>query len=45
MTETVTKQRRILLVAAAVIVTLRLLEDRVFRDPARTIARVAGGAL
>lgn len=33
----------ILLVVAAIVVTLRILEARVFRDPARTIERVAGG--
>ncbi|CAN5899024.1 hypothetical protein BH11MYX4_BH11MYX4_50430 [soil metagenome] len=33
----------IVLVTAAVVLTLRVLEGRVFRDPARTIQRVAGG--
>jgi hypothetical protein len=33
----------ILLVVASIVVTLRVLEARVFRDPARTIERVAGG--
>ena len=33
----------IFVAAAAVVITLRILEQRVFRDPARTIQRVAGG--
>jgi len=33
----------ILVVTAAIAITLRVLEARVFRDPARTIQRVAGG--
>jgi hypothetical protein len=33
----------ILVVMMAVVITLRILEQRVFRDPARTILRVAGG--
>ena len=33
----------IVLVTAAIVLTLRTLEARVFRDPARTIDRVAGG--
>lgn len=33
----------ILVVTAAIVVTLRVLERRVFRDPVRTIQRVAGG--
>jgi hypothetical protein len=33
----------IVLVTLAVVVTVRVLEARVFRDPARTIERVAGG--
>ncbi|MDB4934226.1 MAG: hypothetical protein JWP87_1198 [Labilithrix sp.] len=32
-----------LLVTAVIVITLRVLEARVFRDPARTIQRVAGG--
>ena len=33
----------ILVALGAVVLVLRVLEDRVFRDPARTIERVAGG--
>ncbi|MDB4941383.1 MAG: hypothetical protein JWP97_917 [Labilithrix sp.] len=34
----------ILVATAAALLTLRFLEQRIFRDPARTIERVAGGA-